>query len=71
MCADAIDLAGNDQAVPMHGCGFRKTVGEVNRYGLFNTEWPRQLFPPEFVQAKIKEAKQLLRLLQSDPSSQF
>ena len=27
-----------------------------------------QLFPPEFVQVKIKEAKQLLRLLQSEPS---
>jgi 3'5'-cyclic nucleotide phosphodiesterase len=37
----------------------------------FNTGWARQLFPPEFVQAKIKEAKQLLRLLQSEPSSQF
>jgi len=35
----------------------------------FNTEWARQLFPPEFVQAKIEEAKQLLRLLQSEPSS--
>jgi hypothetical protein len=34
----------------------------------FNTEWARQLFPPEFVQAKIEEAKQLLRLLQSEPS---
>ena len=37
----------------------------------FNTGWARQLFPPEFVQAKIKEAKRLLRLLQSEPSSQF
>jgi ubiquinone biosynthesis protein COQ4 len=26
------------------------------------------LFPPEFVQAKIEEPKQLLRLLQSEPS---
>ena len=37
----------------------------------FNTGRARQLFPPEFVQAKIKEAKQLLRLLQSEPSSRF
>jgi len=37
----------------------------------FNTGWARQLFPPEFVQAKIKEAGQLLRLLRSEPSSQF
>jgi hypothetical protein len=37
----------------------------------FNTRWARQLFPPELVQAKIEEAEQLLRLLQSEPSSQL
>src|ERR1700745_907355 len=37
----------------------------------FNTDWAPQLFPPEFVQAKIEEAKQLLRLLQSEPLSQL
>jgi hypothetical protein len=33
----------------------------------FNTGWAHQLFPPEMVQAKVKEAEQLLRLLQIDP----
>ena len=30
----AVNVAGNDQTVPMHGCGFRKMVGEVDRHGL-------------------------------------
>ena len=30
----AVNIAGNDQTVPMHGCGFRKMVGEVDRHGL-------------------------------------
>jgi 3'5'-cyclic nucleotide phosphodiesterase len=35
----------------------------------FSTEWAGELFPPEFVQAKIEEAEQLLRLLESEPAS--
>ncbi|MBO0737027.1 MAG: HD domain-containing protein [Alphaproteobacteria bacterium] len=34
----------------------------------FNTEWAREFFPQGFVQAKIDEAEQLLRLLQSEPA---
>lgn len=30
----------------------------------FSTDWAKQLFPPEIVQAKIEEAKQLLALLE-------
>ena len=35
----------------------------------FSTEWAGELFPLEFVQAKIEEAEQLLRLLESEPAS--
>jgi len=34
-----------------------------------NTQWARQLFPPELVQTKIAEAEQLLRLLQEEGAS--
>ena len=33
----------------------------------FHTQWARQLFPPQLVQAKIDEAEQLLRLLEAEP----
>jgi hypothetical protein len=33
------------------------------------THWARQLFPRELIQAKAKEAEQLLRLLQTEPAS--
>jgi hypothetical protein len=33
----------------------------------FNTEWAQQLFPPEFVRAKIQEAERLLWLLEAEP----
>jgi hypothetical protein len=35
----------------------------------FSTEWAGELFLPEFVQAKIEEAEQLLWLLESEPAS--
>ena len=35
----------------------------------FSTEWAGELFPPEFVQAKIEEAEQLLQLLESEATS--
>jgi HD domain len=36
----------------------------------FNTPWARELFPREIVEAKIKEAKQLLLLLEPEPQMQ-
>ena len=35
----------------------------------FSTDWAAELFPPEFVQAKIEEAERLLQLLESEPAS--
>jgi hypothetical protein len=35
----------------------------------FYTCWARQLFPKELIEAKIDEAEQLLRLLQTEPAS--
>jgi hypothetical protein len=34
----------------------------------FNTEWARELFPQELVDAKIEEAETLLRLLEAEPT---
>lgn len=33
----------------------------------FNTQWARQLFPQELVRAKIREAENLVRLLETEP----
>jgi len=33
----------------------------------FNTEWARRLFPPQLLAAKIREAQELLRLLETAP----
>ena len=35
----------------------------------FHTRWARQLFPRELIQAKAEEAEQLLRLLETAPTS--
>jgi hypothetical protein len=35
----------------------------------FSTCWAQRLFPQELIQAKIDEVEQLLRLLQTEPSS--
>jgi hypothetical protein len=35
----------------------------------FHTCWARQLFPRETIQAKIEEAEELLRLVQTEPAN--
>jgi 3'5'-cyclic nucleotide phosphodiesterase len=35
----------------------------------FHTQWARQMFPPELIEAKIAEAEKLRQLLETDPAA--